>query len=215
MLANATYELCKAEGISFVFGFPNKNSFPGFERKLDWKFTGNMYKFSINRLNLPICELAYKFDLLNNFYQKWVNYILKPYIIDENNPHFNFQNTTDNFYIIRDKRFFDYKRQNSECKLIKFENFVFFIKAEGHLMVGDIEFQNNFDVKKCLDSLSKIARLLFCTRIIFYCSKNHWMYCEMSKYQIPEKSLPIGFKVTIENFDFDKFQFSLADFDTF
>src|ERR1700744_5068987 len=28
-LANLTYELCRAEGINIIFGFPNQNSLPG------------------------------------------------------------------------------------------------------------------------------------------------------------------------------------------
>ena len=41
-LAKKTYDLAKEKNIQFVFGFPNKNSFPGFQKKLEWKFYGCM-----------------------------------------------------------------------------------------------------------------------------------------------------------------------------
>lgn len=42
MLGRATYEAAAAEGIAFVFGFPNENSYPGFVRKLGWTHTRTM-----------------------------------------------------------------------------------------------------------------------------------------------------------------------------
>ncbi|MDG6225381.1 MAG: GNAT family N-acetyltransferase [Candidatus Thermoplasmatota archaeon] len=36
VLANKTYDKAREEGIGFVFGFPNQNSYPGFVKKLDW-----------------------------------------------------------------------------------------------------------------------------------------------------------------------------------
>lgn len=41
-LARRTYALAQESGIVFVFGYPNKNSYPGFVRKLGWKHPFDM-----------------------------------------------------------------------------------------------------------------------------------------------------------------------------
>src|SRR6201996_4502952 len=38
-LANITFDWCREEGVSFVFGFPNQNSLHGFLVKLKWQMT--------------------------------------------------------------------------------------------------------------------------------------------------------------------------------
>lgn len=41
-LALLTYELCRQKGVCYVFGFPNRNSAPGFFRKLRWRLHGRI-----------------------------------------------------------------------------------------------------------------------------------------------------------------------------
>lgn len=41
-LAEETYKFCQERGFKFVFGFPNRNSYPGFVRKLKWQDLGKM-----------------------------------------------------------------------------------------------------------------------------------------------------------------------------
>lgn len=41
-LAEETYKKCQRESFRFVYGFPNKNSYYGFTRKLTWKDLGKM-----------------------------------------------------------------------------------------------------------------------------------------------------------------------------
>lgn len=43
MLANEVYNECGKRGYSFVYGFPNENSYKGFIEKLGWKGFGNMH----------------------------------------------------------------------------------------------------------------------------------------------------------------------------
>ena len=40
-MANETYDVCKSEGLNITLGFPNKNSYPGFVRKLQFQHIGN------------------------------------------------------------------------------------------------------------------------------------------------------------------------------
>ncbi len=40
-MANETYAVCEREGLHLTLGFPNKNSYPGFVRKLQFRHIGN------------------------------------------------------------------------------------------------------------------------------------------------------------------------------
>lgn len=40
-MANETYAICEQEGLAITLGFPNKNSYPGFVRKLQFRHIGN------------------------------------------------------------------------------------------------------------------------------------------------------------------------------
>ena len=69
-LANRCYEACKEEGIEYVFGFPNENSYPGFV-KLRWKWHGNMWKFTIKNKVFPLVELLSMNSVTRNWYKNY------------------------------------------------------------------------------------------------------------------------------------------------
>jgi len=72
-LAKLTYKLAEERKIQLVFGFPNKNSLPGFQNKLDWKFYGSMQNFTISNSVLPLCEFSSKFKFFHHFTINFVN----------------------------------------------------------------------------------------------------------------------------------------------
>lgn len=41
-LAQHNFQLCKAIGAALIYGFPNQNSKPGFEKKMNWFFTSDL-----------------------------------------------------------------------------------------------------------------------------------------------------------------------------
>lgn len=53
-LAHRTYETAKLEGIDFVFGVPNWNSYPGFVRKLGWSHEVNLNAYVVPVLTIPL-----------------------------------------------------------------------------------------------------------------------------------------------------------------
>ena len=66
-LARMTYFEAFEQGIELIFGFPNKNSYPGFV-KLGWTFRENMQNFTIKG-GLPLCELAGKYPIFETLYR--------------------------------------------------------------------------------------------------------------------------------------------------
>ena len=73
-LVKKTHQLAKDEGIRVIFGFPNKNSYPGFKNKLNWIFYGYMQQFVITTRTMPLSKLGRINKLFELCYRKYVKY---------------------------------------------------------------------------------------------------------------------------------------------
>ncbi|QCD44011.1 GNAT family N-acetyltransferase [Campylobacter mucosalis] len=75
--ANMVYDTAHKLGYSFVYGFPNKNSAPGFKKRLDWTINENLHIANLNYDELNALNLNNKknntiiFDVGNEANLKW------------------------------------------------------------------------------------------------------------------------------------------------
>lgn len=209
-LAKLTYELCENENIKGVFGFPNENSLPGFQRKLEWQFNGHLLKYSKRVKTLPIAFLAFKYSFINSIYKKlyqtkinkreWFNSSIIEHGKDS---------------IERSLSFWNYKTYHP--------NFTFNVgdvkvwaKINSTLYIGDIEFKKEVDYQAIIKGIIKQAIKLGCPKIVFQISEDHWLNQYLSNEFKQEKSLPFGYlKISSNCPELKKMQFTLADFDTF
>ncbi len=214
-LAKMSYDLAKENNVQFVFGFPNKNSFPGFAKKLDWKFYDYMYNFQFLSNTLPLCELTYKFPFLSKIYYPFLKCMLSRYSLPlnaENTVCFNDDKAFGG--VKKDLDFFRYK-MHGKCFLLKIKDFEIFIKADGHLLIGDVVPFDKERMGEFIKMINKLSRKLLCHKTIFTVNKNHWLYSYLSEIKEPVESLPVGFYEIDKDIRYDKIAFTLADFDTF
>ena len=214
-LAKMSYDLAKENNVQFVFGFPNKNSFPGFAKKLDWKFYDYMYNFQFLSNTLPLCELTYKFPFLSKIYYSFLKCMLSRYSLPvnaENTVCFNDNKAFGG--VKKDLNFFRYK-MHGKCFLLKIKNFEIFIKVDGHLLIGDVVPFHKERMGEFIEVIKKLSRKLLCRKTIFTVNKNHWLYSYLSEIKEPVESLPVGFYEIDRDIMYDKISFTLADFDTF
>ncbi len=211
-LAKETYQLCEELKMAFVFGFPNDNSLPGFERKLDWKFYGKMQMFSLDNVSkIPLCETSAKFSQLQNRYQSFVTRKIKKQLIDFKELSLNSENT-----VVKDHRFFQYKAsQSTTIHAVQINSFKFVFKANPHLMIGDVEPFDEKNVEDFIKTIRQLAKKIKAKKVQLVFSKNHWLFPVLSKKIKPTESLPIGFYEINSEFDYSKLSFSMLDYDTF
>jgi GNAT superfamily N-acetyltransferase len=214
-LALKTYELAKSKNLSFIFGFPNENSYKGFKDKLNWKFVGNLKKIEIINSTLPFSEIANKNKILRNLHNIYCKIKLAKFIIEVNEKSIsNFQLSLNS--ILRDTDFFNYKLRNPNVYFINFNNFNIMISLKGHLYIGDVGKFEIANINKFLETVRILGKMLLCRRTVFTMSENHWIYKSLHNLANSKDSLPIGFlNLKIELFNFDTFCFSQLDFDTF
>ncbi len=78
-MANRTYDQATKDGYAYVYGFPNKNSLPGFKKRLEWRIQEDVYLAYmplaqiLDHLKLAGSGLAdeLKFDLTNEALLSW------------------------------------------------------------------------------------------------------------------------------------------------
>jgi hypothetical protein len=215
-LALKTYELCKAEELSFVFGFPNENSYPGFKNKLSWEFVGNMQEFSFSGSNFPLCEVAKKYPIFSGLYNSLLKIRISKIQLPINQSSIvEFSHRSDQLYIKKDLSFYQYKMRSGGKFIIKLEGFTMFIKANTHLFIGDVGFFERSKTPQFIKTVEKLARLVLSKKALLLLNKNHWLYNYLQAEFEPKESLPIGFYKISQDFPFENVVISMSDYDTF
>lgn len=214
-LAKMTYDLAQQQGVRFVFGFPNDNSYPGFKNKLNWKFYGNMKLFSFTNNTLPFCEISSKIAVSRPFYSffsKWriqknvtmLNAQSASYFIDKGHPH-----------LLKDLAFFKHKLTKSGVYLVSINEFVMLVKIADHLIIGDVAFFNKNRSDEFISSIKKLGTKLLCRKTLLHLNQNHWLYGYIAEKSTCSDSLPIGFYEIDNTILYKDMSFIGGDFDTF
>jgi GNAT superfamily N-acetyltransferase len=216
-LAKEAYEVAKKENIHFVYGFPNKNSIHGLQRKLNWVFHHKMQEFSISVNSLPVGELLSKINFFNGVYLTWVNKLLRKDMVNPNEVGLEGFNTQQNYLRVKkDLDFFSYKKYDN-ATLISRNSFLIYLKVETHLIIGDVAFFEKQRFPEFISTIKQIARKLLVFKIKFYLSQNHWLFVYLKEQFQPIENNPIGFCFFNQNciLPVEDALFSAADFDTF
>jgi len=213
-LAKTTYALAKEEGLCFVFGFPNNNSFPGFVNKLNWKHYANVNNYLIKTKTLPFDKLAKKWDPFSSVYNRYVNGILKSYLCAESFENSLFQQNHELGGVVHDHDFKAYKSYSS-ASIITLRGKKCWIKVDGRLWVGDIEYCEEQEFDQIIASLTILAKKLFCSGIQFSVFENSAYDGFLKKYTTPFYKNPVGFLQLNQGPDGGVFAYQGLDFDTY
>lgn len=213
-LATITYDLAKKEGIQFVFGFPNKNSYPGFVKKLNWQHYGYINNYSLKVRNLPFDKLAKKFPFFKYFYDSFVEKRLRNVVTDLIIPNSIEKHNPEYGYIVHDQKFYEYKTYFKSYK-VKLNGINCIIKIDGRLWVGDIEFCNEENFLEMRNELQFLAKKLGCSTVLFSVFEGTFPDVILKKnFEIKEKN-PVGALNLSLNVNPARFAYNAIDFDTY
>ncbi len=212
-LAKMTYELAKNEGIQFIFGFPNENSYPGFVKKLNWTHRENMSNYKFRVATIPLAPAAKKFPWLKPLYSAYCKIILSFY---KSHSAFQPSSVINSTYgsVVRNGPYHNYKSFYNNY-LVQLSGRTAWIKVDGALLVGDVELPTENNVTKLVASLKTLAFWLGCTQIIFPVGKETAWDLLLKQSYSPEEGIYIGYLDLQSGLPLENFKFVLADFDTF
>jgi hypothetical protein len=211
-LAELTYELCYAEEILILFGFPNQNSLPGFVNKLDWQVAAQMECFIIPVKALPLERLANRFSFLKGLYKLYVLNVLKKYKVNQKGVTSTL--IGEGFYgLHRDSHYLSHKIYTESYTIKTGGTSVWFKIADG-MVIGDIDLADN-DLPYIITRLSKIARQLGLRKLQFQADKRSVLNSFLKKFAEPIPSFPVIVKDLGARLPLDKMAFAFADIDIF
>jgi hypothetical protein len=211
-LALLTFQLCRAEGIKLLFGFPNQNSLPGFVNKLGWQRTGTLDCFIINSAIFSWERVFRKIKILKSLYTGHQQKQIKKYLLPQN----GIDNSVfeDEFAgVYRDYHYLNYKTY-SNTDVIKIGNSTLWVKISDVLLIGDIAVTPD-DFDDMIYKLKKLTNKLGIKEIHFHASPGTTLH---NLFAIRFNSIP-SFPVIFNDFGGDipieKIIFTSADIDTF
>lgn len=211
--ARKAYELAAEQGISFVFGFPNEQSLPGFKRKLEWQFTGHIQDFKIGVSAIPLAAMAYRWKFMRKWYESRTARILKKYAASDEEVAQSFGKGSQS-QVCKDGAFFRYK-QFSGAVPVRYSGFSFYVKVYGQLVLGEVAEFPPSETDKFIKALKGLAAKLGCHKCLVSISENHWLLPLIQPRMEQSQGLPIGFRDLESGLNFEELVFSRADFDTF
>lgn len=213
-LAQQTYDYCRAHGIHLVFGFPNKNSYPGFVKKLCWKHFDDMIAYTVYVRCLPWIRIKNALGISSQLHGKWCRTVLSFFpagsifkssclmsetpVIDHSPDFFNYKKYSQNFLI----------NVNGINIWLKFD--------DDYLLVGDMEKCEEAVFIKTIRTLKKIAFFLGLSNVRFHCSSNTWIQPLLEIHARKKKvTYPVGGINFSNEIPMEEMKFTMADNDTF
>lgn len=213
-LAKLTYELAKNEGVDFVFGFPNYNSYPGFVKKLNWICPETLVEYRAKVTTIPLMKLAKKVKLFNPLYRLHYRLVLKLFAKQAELGFNASPIDKDVGSVDRVEEYLKYKSV-SGCEFIELNDCKIWVKPDGFFMIGDFERSENLNYQSTWNKLKRLAVILGADVVVFQCMKNTFLDNKFSEFLSRSEALPFGYLNLSERVDPAKFKFVLGDVDTF
>lgn len=214
-LALATFDLCKSEGVTAIFGFPNIYSFPSFVKKLSWTHIHNIHAYHKKVKCLPFLRLTQSIKFLNPLLKA-----LQVYLLNRKSTNVrSFQSILENkehYTLTKSADFVDYKSADRAKQFIKVAGVKVWVKPSPmFLLVGDIEACDEAKFKVVLMALEKLAFWMGIPHLRFQASPDTKLIAMVSKHlEKLNNEYPVG-ALAFENFDIGVLRFVMADNDTF
>ena len=212
-LATKTYDLAKNSGVKFVFGFPNKNSYPGFVNKLNWVHNEDLNIYKIKVFTLPLAKVVKKVKFLQPLYDFYCKAIVGNFTSKDK--YFNNSVCNETYAgVYHDKLFFDYKKYY-ESYILLIQSKKVWLKFDGRLWIGDIEKLSKLDFEKVIKTLKRIAFFCGTSDIVFHGSPKTDLELLFSQVYKVDSNSPIGYLNFDDRINVDSVKYHSADFDTF
>ncbi len=211
-LANLTFDLCRDEGISLIFGFPNQNSLHGFLVRLKWQMTETLDYYNIPTGMVSLEGISKKVPFLKKAYEQYQKYILKDYLLPTN----GIENSAfkDGFAgVNRNAHYLNYKTYH-DTQVIKIGDALLWIKIKNGFIIGDINCRDE-DFDSIMAEVKKLALKLGLKHIQFHTSHQTRLSALFSSRYDADPSFYVLFKDLGANIPLDKIKFTYADVDTF
>ena len=206
-LARMTFELAAREGVKFIYGWPNQNSYYGFKNKLNWDELGNMQVFRFPVMTLPLAKASWKLKALRPLYDWYSARILNLLTRSTSDVL-----TTPEGTVMRNSAYLTYKK-NLGSKVRAINDSIVWMRIDYRLKVGDLQMSGDFD--NLWRKLKKLSFWLGITDLEFIVAPGSKWYRLLSEAHPSEDHLPLMYLLLDEKYLLGTTNFTGGDYDTF
>lgn len=214
--AKETCRLARDEGISFIFGFPNSSSHPGFI-KMGWTEEGSVNAYHIIVPTLPLSYLAARFRFLQRAYRLWFRTIAALWRVSYRSfPNSSRGEGVGN--VVHDESLLAYKPESDRRLMLRFSGTTVWVNLQGgKLGIGDIDLlTGTADSAKAIRGLKLFCFLAGIFHLRTYVSPESRLDKVFQRHGYrPRSGLPIIHFDLDSNLPLQAFKYVYADFDTF
>lgn len=209
-LSKKTFDLCKSEGVFFIFGFPNQNSYSPAIKKLGWKEAEVMDVFTIQVKPWLLPMLCRRF--FKTAYNAYKKFVLKKYITGET----GILNSVikDGFTgIYRDENYLGYKTY-SDTFVVPAGRSTAWISIGASVYIGDIDVVDG-NLDEVIHTIRNIAKKLGISTIYSQASKGTSLHTAFSHHYNARAAFPVFVQDFESGLDLERLKFTFADIDIF
>lgn len=192
ILGRETEKLALAEGVNYLYAFPNENSFPRFTRSLHWHHCGNFHQYIFKNSGIPIYRILRKLKM-HFLFKIWASFVLRN-STKPNDSFLNSQLNSKDDCAWKDTKFYQYKQYNPSFQL-NWQGVSIWAKIEDALIIGDIDISKNSSAKVIVSKLKKLTTLLGLDQFIISASNDS----EIDKLFKQEYQFEIGVPIVYKN----------------
>jgi hypothetical protein len=212
LLGKMTEELLAADGIHFAYGLPNQNSEYGYINKLKWITHERLLRFHIPVRAFPL-ERIMRRSGFETLYQRFVRNRLRPFLCEDRVLP-NSAIDSEHAGVVHDEEFFRYKTYTPN-HVIQIGGVKMWIKAQGILLVGDMDAQDEKQVLSAIEELRKLASRLGIGEIVLQLHPGTEQEKFMSRHFRSYPSFPVCYNPFSTKIPLEKLRLVYGDIDTF
>ncbi|MEI6764189.1 MAG: GNAT family N-acetyltransferase [Bacteroidota bacterium] len=214
-LAKMTYDYVKENGVQCVFGFPNKNSYPGFVRKLDWEHIEDMQAWLVRVKCLSWARCKKMFHLPDSLF--WLNTRFVLALCKKGKvPFQNSVISEDIAGIERNADFFKYKTYEKNYVISVKGKSVWIKPDTSFFKIGDMEHCTEREFRAIVRRLKILAFFMGLPYLRYHCSPGTYfekMFAEHGRKH--DATFPVGWVNFNSPFKLEQLKFTMCDNDTF
>lgn len=208
-LSKKAFELCQSEGVLFIFGFPNQNSYSTAVKNLGWKEIGVMDLFAIPVKGSPLPRIFKRVS--GRIYSMYKNRVLKRYVTGEKGiPNSVVRDGFTGIY--RDEHYLRYKTY-TETFVVCAGRSKAWVSIGTSIYIGDIELNDELVI--ILNVIRRIAKQLGINTIFFQTGKGTSLHAAFSALYPAAPAFPVIVQDFGSGLDQSKIRFHFADIDIF
>ena len=207
-------EVCEAQGVTFIFGFPTETAFRIWLSKLGYLHVDDLVVYRIPVRTLWAERAAPRIPALKRFYARYVERTLSAYapadrVLENTLLRDGFAGTE------RDRAFYEYKSSFAGSRVVSLGGGRVWLAVRRGLLVGDFEAASSADLERTVRELIELARRLGAHQIVFQASKLT-RFSELLPGRFHRSpGLPLIHKNLRSAIPHEKLRFTFGDLDNF